>query len=153
MSVPESDILIKSLRSTECPMCGSAKRMAQTMCPGCYRKLSPETKQDLYRRIGNGYEAAVEKAMAELGVAEFKNPPDRARPPSTRPTKCEDVVMPFGKHQGKRLGDLLDEDPSYLDWLQTADISSAMLARAVAEMNEKYEGQIEQAIELKRSER
>ena len=61
-------------------------------------------------------------------------------------TRCEDVVMPFGKHKGKRLGVLLDEDPGYLDWLQTTDITSQALAIAVAEINLKYQDRIEQAI-------
>lgn len=61
-------------------------------------------------------------------------------------SKCEDVTMPFGKHKGKRLGDLVDEDPGYLDWLQTTEIRSPRLAEAVAEINLKYQDRIEQAI-------
>ncbi len=61
--------------------------------------------------------------------------------------KCEDTIIPFGKHRNKRLGDILADDPAYLDWLQTADIRSPALAAAVAEINLKYSGQIEQAVD------
>ena len=68
------------------------------------------------------------------------------------PQNCEDVTVPFGKHKGKRLGDLLEEDAGYLDWLQDCDLREP-LASAVAEINCKYADKIEQAIEFKRSER
>lgn len=29
----------------------------------------------------------------------------------------EKVAIPFGKHQGRTVGDIVDEDPDYLDWL------------------------------------
>jgi hypothetical protein len=57
----------------------------------------------------------------------------------------ENVVMPFGKHRGRTLGDILAEDPAYLDWLQDA-VKSPNLKNAVAEMNEKYAAEIESAI-------
>lgn len=59
---------------------------------------------------------------------------------------CEDVEMPFGKHKGKTLSVILDEDPRYLDWLRDADIRSSSLRAAVDEMNEKYAAEIERAI-------
>ena len=67
--------------------------------------------------------------------------------------KCEDIRVPFGKHKGKRLGDLLDEDPAYLDWLSGLEDLREPMASAVAEINCKYADKIEQAIEFKRSER
>ncbi len=63
---------------------------------------------------------------------------------SSRP---EDVTMPFGKHSGKTLGDILAEDPSYLDWLRDADIRSAAVREAVDEMCEKYAAEIERAVD------
>ena len=60
---------------------------------------------------------------------------------------CEDTVMTFGKHQGKTLRDILLDDPTYLDWLQDAEIRSAPLKAAVKEMGKKYEAQIEDAVE------
>jgi uncharacterized protein (DUF3820 family) len=59
---------------------------------------------------------------------------------------CEDFEMPFGKHKGKTLSVILDEDPCYLDWLRDADIRSDALRAAVDEMNEKYAAEIERAI-------
>jgi hypothetical protein len=58
----------------------------------------------------------------------------------------EDVVIPFGSHRGERLGDVLDADPKYLDWLRGIDIQNARLREAVEQMNEKYAGRIEAAV-------
>jgi len=60
--------------------------------------------------------------------------------------EAEDMTMPFGKHQGKTLGDILAEDASYLDWLSGADIRSPRLKQAIEEMCEKYAAEIERAI-------
>jgi uncharacterized protein (DUF3820 family) len=59
---------------------------------------------------------------------------------------AEDTIMPFGKHQGKTLGDILAEDPSYLDWLRDAEIRSERLRQAVDAMCEKYAAEIDRAI-------
>lgn len=58
----------------------------------------------------------------------------------------EDQLMLFGKHKGKTLGDILAEEPSYLDWLADADITNNRLREAFAAMNEKYAAEIERAI-------
>lgn len=58
----------------------------------------------------------------------------------------ENVVMPFGKHKGETLGDILADDPTYLDWLKDADIQSDRLREAVGAMCEKYAAEIERAI-------
>jgi len=60
--------------------------------------------------------------------------------------KCEDVVIPFGKHKGETLRDVLRDDPTYLDWLAGEDIRSPALAAAVKEMCDKYASEIERAI-------
>jgi uncharacterized protein (DUF3820 family) len=62
-------------------------------------------------------------------------------------TKPEDTVMPFGKHRGKTLRDILIDDPWYLDWLQDAEIHSERLAAAIAAMNLRYQAEIDRAIE------
>jgi hypothetical protein len=54
--------------------------------------------------------------------------------------------MTFGKHKGETLGEILADDPTYLDWLRDAEIRSTDLADAVEEMNEKYAAEIERAI-------
>lgn len=58
----------------------------------------------------------------------------------------EDQRMPFGKHQGKILGDIVAEDPSYLDWLRDANIRAPRLREAVDAMCEKYSAEIDRAI-------
>jgi len=58
----------------------------------------------------------------------------------------EDQRMPFGKHSGKTLGDILAADPSYLDWLRDAEIRSDRLREAVDAMCEKYGAEIDRAI-------
>lgn len=32
--------------------------------------------------------------------------------------EAESTVMPFGKHKGLTFGEILDEDPSYLVWME-----------------------------------
>jgi hypothetical protein len=71
-SAPKPIVLIQSLRGDLCPMCAKSKRPAQTMCPACYAKLPGQLKKDLYKRVGAGYEQAVEAAMTSLGVTEFR---------------------------------------------------------------------------------
>ncbi len=58
----------------------------------------------------------------------------------------EDFVMPFGKHEGQTLSQILDSNPSYLDWLLSIDLQSP-LKEAVEAMNEKYEREIEKEFE------
>lgn len=62
------------------------------------------------------------------------------------PVKCEDVIMPFGKHKGRALGDILASDAAYLDWLAGTEIRSTRLAGAVKEMVGKYTPEIERAL-------
>ena len=64
--------LIASLRSTTCPACGGFKQPNQTMCRRDYSKLSGPQKRALYKRVGEGYEAAVADALKTLGVTEMK---------------------------------------------------------------------------------
>jgi hypothetical protein len=59
---------------------------------------------------------------------------------------CEDQTVPFGKHYGKTLRDVLQDDPAYLDWLNGTEIRSPRLRDAVREMNLKYAAEIERAI-------
>jgi len=64
----------------------------------------------------------------------------------THASRPENVIMPFGKYKGKQLGQILADDPLYLDWLVGAEIRSERLAFAVAEMCKKYEPEIERAM-------
>lgn len=58
--------LIEKLQATTCEVCSKAKDTRKSFCRSCYRKLQPETKEALYRRIGAGYEDTHAQALKEL---------------------------------------------------------------------------------------
>jgi hypothetical protein len=61
--------------------------------------------------------------------------------------RSEDVVMPFGKHKGKTLIDIVQEDGAYLDWLNDDDRElHEPLRSAVADINTRYAAEIDKAI-------
>jgi tRNA(Ile2) C34 agmatinyltransferase TiaS len=68
---PTKQQLIESLNSTLCPACAGRKKSAQTFCGGCYYDLPNHIRSALYRRIGNGYEQAVNAALVKLDADEF----------------------------------------------------------------------------------
>ncbi len=57
--------LIDELNGTLC-QCGAGKAAKQTFCRKCYFSLPKLMRQALYRRIGNGYEAAYAAAIANM---------------------------------------------------------------------------------------
>ncbi|QOV90916.1 hypothetical protein [Humisphaera borealis] len=59
---------VLSLRGSFCPGCRGRKKPKQTVCFECYSKLSRPQRQNLYKRVGSGYEAAVASALQTLGV-------------------------------------------------------------------------------------
>ena len=131
--------LIDSLNSFVCPGCGGGKLQRKSFCITCYNQLTPAEQNALYRRIGDGYEQAFAAALRKI----------KAGAPGARTgsgNRVEDVRLTFGKHSGKTLGDVLACDAAYLDWL--ADIvTSENLKRAVTEMCQKYEAEIDRAIQ------
>jgi len=60
--------LLKELAGSAC-RCGRVKRPRQTFCSRCFQRLPPALKRALYRRIGEGYEAAYQAAVASLDGA------------------------------------------------------------------------------------
>jgi len=60
--------MLTSLRSEVWPVCGGAKRVARPLCLPCYRRLDEGTREALYQRIGEGYEASLEQALRQLGA-------------------------------------------------------------------------------------
>jgi uncharacterized protein (DUF3820 family) len=60
-------------------------------------------------------------------------------------TQAKLVVMPFGKHRGKTLGDILDQDAAYLDWLYDK-CDNLQLQAAVATINLQCQDRIQQAL-------
>jgi hypothetical protein len=59
--------LVRELAGTTC-RCGRAKKARMTLCAHCYHLLPPPLRSALYRRIGEGYEEAVEAAVTALGL-------------------------------------------------------------------------------------
>jgi hypothetical protein len=67
-----SRVLVASLRSCRCPMCGGTKKAAQTLCGRDYYSLPRELQLALYRRLGSGYAEAVHAAFDYLGKTTFR---------------------------------------------------------------------------------
>lgn len=59
----------------------------------------------------------------------------------------EDVRVPFGAFQDQTLGDVLEDQPSYLDWLASIEIKSPDFREAVRAMCAKYASDIAKAID------
>lgn len=55
-------------------------------------------------------------------------------------------VMPFGKHKGRTLGDIAEQDVLYLDWLNGRELHGG-LQEAVRWMCEEYAREIERALD------
>jgi hypothetical protein len=62
--------------------------------------------------------------------------------------RAEDEVMPFGQHTGLTLGEILQDDPRYLDWLRGLTIRSVNLRDAVGVMCERYAADIARALNM-----
>jgi hypothetical protein len=73
--LPDTEQLIRSLRSATCPACGGKKKAGKSLCPTDYYALNPDQRKALYQRIGRGYEAALTEALEYLGVETFHQPP------------------------------------------------------------------------------
>lgn len=58
--------ILADLISTRC-RCGSPKKPRRSVCVDCWRILSEVEQRALYRKVGQGYEAAYEKAITVLG--------------------------------------------------------------------------------------
>lgn len=55
----------ESLAGEEC-LCGRTKQRKRSFCYPCWKELPQDIQRDLYARIGYGYEAAYERAVAYL---------------------------------------------------------------------------------------
>lgn len=74
MIPPLSRTAIVSLRSDVCPHCGGHKSPHKSICFRSWSKLPGFMKQALYRRVGEGYEAALAQALDYLGCKTFITP-------------------------------------------------------------------------------
>lgn len=66
---PYLDILL----SIRC-QCGSRKNTGKSFCWPCFASLSKPMRQNLYKRIGEGYEQAFDEALARLNSVVVKEP-------------------------------------------------------------------------------
>lgn len=57
--------LLHELKSGQCP-CGNRKRPRETFCSSCYFALPRVMRQELYNRVGEGYEEAYKQASDYL---------------------------------------------------------------------------------------
>lgn len=58
--------MLDILRGRECFACDGYKRPWMPHCFGCQGRLSPDIKQALYSRIGEGYEEAYRTSLKVL---------------------------------------------------------------------------------------
>lgn len=61
------DHYLRQLCDSEiCEACEHPKKRGHSFCGRCYRMLPLETRRNLYRRYGEGYEAAYDTALKWL---------------------------------------------------------------------------------------
>jgi len=61
----ELKFYLDELTSDECA-CGQPKKAGHSFCYRCYMRLPGDMRRDLWKRIGDGYEAAYEAAVKWL---------------------------------------------------------------------------------------
>ena len=67
LTILESQIeYVESLGSFTCPFCKGSKKDGHTFCNSCYWKLPKVHQVAIYRRLGDGYEEAVDDAIEYL---------------------------------------------------------------------------------------
>lgn len=77
------------------------------------------------------------------------SPDTQTRTPRIGADKCEDAIMPFGKHKNKPLTQILVDEPSYLAWVDTnCELRDPFLS-SFSEFVKKYEADIEKGVEAK----
>jgi len=58
--------ILESFLGTKCAGCGGTKRPRMSHCAGCYHSLPRKMQTELYRRFGEGYEAAYTASVEWL---------------------------------------------------------------------------------------
>ena len=56
---------LNALMSNEC-VCGGEKKLRQSFCYKCFKKLPRDLKNDLYSHMGDGYEEAYDASVKFL---------------------------------------------------------------------------------------
>jgi hypothetical protein len=59
---------LKILAGNECPYCDGPKQRGYAFCYDCYFSLPKDLKNGLYRKIGQGFEEAVDEALGWMEV-------------------------------------------------------------------------------------
>jgi hypothetical protein len=57
--------IVQALKSTDC-QCGREKKSRMSHCSRCYFRLAPEMRQQLYKKLGQGYEEAYRESLEIL---------------------------------------------------------------------------------------
>jgi hypothetical protein len=66
--------ILEDFLGTECSGCGGTKRSKQSHCGKCYYRLPKAMRLDLYKRFGEGYEAAFELSQKWLAANHPRKP-------------------------------------------------------------------------------
>ncbi|WP_428936898.1 hypothetical protein [Fontivita pretiosa] len=72
--------LLQSLRSEVCPACGRTKTARQPLCDSCLRRVPSRIKAELQRRVSEGYDRAMLRALRHLKAPRFILPGDQILP-------------------------------------------------------------------------
>jgi ribosomal protein L40E len=62
----DADTALEDLLGTTCKGCGGTKPSRMSHCRKCYFSLPKAMRRALYRRIGEGYEAAYTESLQHL---------------------------------------------------------------------------------------
>jgi hypothetical protein len=68
MTTITADQAVEELDGTTCKGCGRLKDSGKSHCRKCYFALPVDMRRALYRRIGQGYEAAYAESLKYLGA-------------------------------------------------------------------------------------
>src|SRR5208283_5392694 len=86
-------------------------------CLGLAREQFPNASKEMQVAFWEAAARSADSALTALGVSKPKT--DNSPVPMTRPEcfRFEKTKIPFGKFSGKTVGDIMEEQGGYLDWL------------------------------------
>lgn len=115
----------------------------------CHQAPPGAELEDVIQALGTAQRAgeiiAVLKGMTGGGPNLPTGSADR-RHHNVTPADPEDMTMPFGKHRGRTLGEIADDDILHLDWLAGTEIRNRRLQQAVGEICRRRSHEIESAL-------
>ncbi len=94
-----------------------------------------------FARLARAAKLAVDDLFCAPRIEQPRQDHQRDRQPGKvrRPAACR-VVMPWGRHEGERLGEIAENDPGYLKWLVDEASMAPALRRAVEIVYDHYTG-------------